>query len=250
MIGMHWILDVYIFKTKKWTSIFRHIGLGIGYVLCISAPGNYYRMGQSHDIVSNTYAERVQLCWEVHKNIITADLTGNKIFLILFLMAYSIALVMVTNNILEFNEIVKKGLPITIAAGLSVFVWAITPQCPPYGMDMWIIMIYSILFIFVGRLEEYIPDMLRLKLITVCTLFFMVWFSIHHIEDIYAYSQVSIERRMKVKAAVEAGEVEVIVPRFDDSLSSNLYYLGYLNNQNQYDTDYYRAYYGVRLIIQ
>ena len=74
-------------------------------------------------------------------------------------------------------------------------------------------------------------------------------FCFFNAQEIYSYSKTSFERRSLVAEAIEQSRSEVVVPRFDDNLSKARYLLSYLNDQKQYDTDHYRSFYGIRLVI-
>ena len=70
-----------------------------------------------------------------------------------------------------------------------------------------------------------------------------------NVKEVQSYTKTSFERRALVSAAVERHESEVVVPRFDDKLSNDRYLISSLNGQKEYDEDYYRAYYGIRVVI-
>lgn len=83
----------------------------------------------------------------------------------------------------------------------------------------------------------------------VCTIVIMLLFVKSNVREVYHYSRVSIERRNLARSAVQEGQSEVAVPYFDSDLSTDRYLLSYLNDQNQYNTNYYIAYYGTRLVL-
>lgn len=248
-LGVKWIIGV-VRKTERWTSIFRHTGFGIGYLFCFFAPGNFYRQAQSHDTVTLTYLERLNTSWLTHVNALNLDKTGGRILLLFAILAYTVVVVMIAqHNKSAIKAMLIDIVPLIFGGGASVLVWAFGPRSTTYGMELWVLIVYSILLSCAKEIP-FICEWEKWFVISVaCAITVMVLFVKSNVNELWTYSRTSIERRSLIKEAVENNRKQVEVPRFDDRLSTE-WYSPSLNNQESYDTDYCIRYYGTHIIIQ
>lgn len=247
-IGVTYVLDV-TRKQKQWHSIFMHTGLGIGYLFCVFAPGNSYRSLQSHDVITVRYLGRLWNSIRMHAYMLIGTLGARCIFLTVLLIAgFALAILVRKRDYEEIQAIVQDTAGFLVAGCASIIIWSMVRRVPAYGMDWWILSVYMILFRIIGTLPENICNRWILKVI--CPMLLIVAFGALNAKELQSYVHTSYTRRALVKDAVESGAKEVVVPRFGEELPENRYLLSYLNGQEQYDSEAYRAYYGVRLIIQ
>lgn len=236
-------------KKERWTSLFRHTGLGIGYLFCFFSPGNFYRSNQSHDVVTSSYFERLKGSCIIHFRALTGNTASKWIFIISLLAAYTLLIILLTNK--ENKKIMQflfEHIDLMVSGLCSVFIWAMTPKCPQYGMDWWILTVYIVIFGMGSKLEKYFQVKQAVKII--CPLVIIIAFTFGNIREIYSYEKVSYERRQLVEIALDNHESEVIVPKFDESLSVDRYEISGLNDQTQYDSEYFQKYYGTHLVIE
>lgn len=247
-VGVTWMMDV-ARKQCRWYSIFRHTGLGIGYLFCFFAPGNFYRSLQSHDIITIGYRDRLQNSLNTHKDMILGTPESRFLFGATLLVAGITLVILVRKKDLdEIRAIVQDTAGFLVAGCASIILWAMVRRIPAYGMDWWILSVYMILLRIIGTLPENLSNRWILKII--CPVLLIVTFVALNAKELRSYMNTSFTRRTLVRDAVESGANEVVVPRFEEELSENRYLLSYLNGQELYDTEAYRAYYGVHLIIQ
>lgn len=250
IVGLKWIIDV-IREKESWREIFRHFGLGLGYLFCFFAPGNFYRQAQSHDAISATYIDRLKTGWDIHKYVLESNATGKCIFFVAAILAYTgLVLLIERRNKEAIKETFIDIAPYFGGGVSSVLVWGYASYVAPYGLDLWILIVYIILLRMTKEIsaDRNTIDK-RQPVWVVCTIVIMLLFVKSNVREVYHYSRVSIERRNLARSAVQEGQSEVAVPYFDSDLSTDRYLLSYLNDQNQYNTNYYIAYYGTRLVL-
>ena len=122
------------------------------------------------------------------------------------------------------------------------------PSTPAYGTFLFSLLIYAFILSFATEIDRFIPCIDRINV--VGSIIIMIMFIAMYGGEIKSFSETTFERRRLVAAAVNQNLSEVIVPRYSESLNKSRYLLSYLNDQKQYDTDYYIYYYGVRMIIK
>lgn len=246
-VGINWIRDC-LEKKNRLTSVFYHTGLGIGYLLCFCAPGNFSRTTESHDIVKNPYLIRLKNCITLHKEMLVEEPTARWFFWGTLLMACTVVIIMIIRKDGRLKTYFLETAGLMGAAFFSVAVWAAMPRCPVYGLDLWGVFVYIFLLFFAVRINDYVnvPKMAGI----MGTFALALFFSLSNIKEVYSYTKTSLRRRECVRIALEENKSEIVVPKFAESLSDERYHLGYLNSQDQYDRSYYQEYYGVRLIIE
>lgn len=249
IIGTRWLINV-LRKREKWNEVFRHLGFGIGYLFCFFAPGNFYRQAQSHDTITLAYADRLKNSWDSHKGVLNSNATGNLIFILFAILAFiALGVLIERRNRKAVFEVLCDIVPFVVGGGTSILVWGMAPRTAPYGLGLWILIVYTIFLKPISEINFFKDLKSRNTISTVCTVAIMLLFIGANAKEVWYYSRVSIERRALVKEAVETKMSEVEVPLFDGDLSPDRYLLSYLNNQKQYDTEYYIRYYGTRLVV-
>ncbi len=242
----------YVVDHKRIKSLLQHTGFALGYLIGFFAPGNFNRQKQSHDTISEPYTERLIESIRVHHDAIFGDGLFGMIALVLLTMAICILLWMLIKtreNKQSIRALFVDVLPLLAACGASVFLWGYASYVPAYGMGFCVMLYYMIViralsdFPFFKTVENCTILGPTVALATFCL---FIFFNAREIVD---YSRISIERRRLAQEAVQGSLDQIEVPRFGDDLSAKRYFLQYLNDQDEYDLDYYIGYYGTRLII-
>lgn len=250
IVGIRWIIDVRD-KKVKWYNLFMHTGLGVGYLLGFFAPGNFNRMRKPRQQSSLTILMRMYRSVRGHKNAVISPSGEMRLIfgVIVVLAIFALIRLMVNKGMKEsITLFLKKNLPF-IGGGLTAGIaWGLVNRVPGYGMDLWVVIVYLTLFQTINlgfegmRIDtEWIQS--------ICGLLLTLGVIAININEVAMYTEISTERRNRIREAVENNQEEVLVPAYPDTLPSYRYELSYLNGQEHYDTEYYREYYGIHIII-
>lgn len=250
IVGIKWILDVKN-KKVKWYGLFMHSGLGIGYLLGFFAPGNFNRMHESHDQTSINVLMRIINSIKIHINILKSTSRGMCYLSVIIMILAIFALVRlfakkgVKGGIVLFLE---SNIQFIIGGIMSIIAWGLVNHVVSYGLDLWIIIVYIVLFqtIRLG-FEDICINTEWIQ--TMCGLILTLVVIVINADEVATYADVSLERRSRIREALEDNQEEVLVPAYPDTLSLYRYRLSHLNSQESYDTEYYRKYYGIHVII-
>lgn len=260
MLGLDWLTRI-LSKKSHWTSLFGHSGLGIGYLLCFFAPGNFHRMVQAHDatLYTKTLAERMQASYTMHQTILKSDWQVLRYMLILLLLAAVISLLLEcsSHGILKTSKrFFLRNLPFLSGGAISILAWGCVSYAPAYGMDFFICVFYIILLRTIDI--EHILERSKfshckntaqitcsLIAVVLCAMFLKAQW-----RWLKSYTFDTLQRQILISAAVEDGCNEVVVPAYSGSSSHPLVWVGPLNQQSQYDTPFCIAYWNTHIIIQ
>ena len=238
-------------KENKSRTILKSWPLFIGYIICFFAPGNFYRRGQSHDIVNTSYAERFERCREWHWTILTHS-TWSKIIFYTFLAVISILLVILIIKrrrikICDFLD----GACFFIVGLVFIPIWALMPRITLYGLTFWMVGVYIFIFNINNELSVTIEGckIFKWKFLNVYAALLIAFLVLYYYNEVSDVSTIANNRRIAAHEALEKGWSEVYVDRYPDTLSKERYSLKTLNNQDEYDQPYYITFWGCRLII-
>lgn len=241
-----WIVDAKKGKCKI-KDINIHTGLGLGYVLCILAPGNFHRTKQSHDVITESYSARLKHSWEQHIAMFTKTELSRTIFLILCIGALlSIIVLIVKKEKQKLLNIFKVNIGFIISIVSSVFIWAIVPRCPSYGLELWMLFVIAVLL----RAWKYFPIKMNLKACSFGCIIVVLLFVTLNRKEVSSYLNVSRQRQDLIEQAKEENKKVVYVPKFDETLSSERYSLTSLNDEEEYKREYYKDFYGIEVRIE
>lgn len=250
IVGIRWIIDVRD-KKVKWYNLFMHTGLGVGYLLGFFAPGNFNRMSEPRQQSSLTILMRMYRSVRGHKNAVISPSREMRFILGIIVVLTILALIrlMVNKGIKEGTVLfLEKNLPFIGGGLVSVVAWSLANRVPGYGMDLWVIIVYLILFQTIHLGFEGISINTE-RIQYICGLLLALGVIVININEVAVYRGVSLERRNRIKEALESNQEEVLVPAYPDTLPSYRYELSYLNGQVHYDAECYREYYGTHIII-
>lgn len=259
MLGVDWLKGL-LSKTSKWTALFRHTGLGIAYLFCFFAPGNFNRMQQSHDqtIYTISLFDRLQSSLSQHKTALHP--TWDILFWVFLSLCFLAALSFLSDCFslglpASLKKFLSKNLSFLIGGLISILAWGFVSYVPSYGVDQWICLVYITLLqtIHTGTLSSYLRTrgyrrQMRIAS-TVAALGLCFLFLRGGHAWLKSYTTVAMERQELIETALEQHQSEVIVPRYPKSASHPLIYLGYINEQQLYDRDFVIEYWGTHIII-
>lgn len=250
IVGVKWIIDVKN-KNVKWYGLFMHTGLGIGYLLGFFAPGNFNRMHQSHDQTSIDVLTRIKISFQMHISILISPSRGMR-----YLFGIIVVLAIIALIRLLMNKGIKEGIAIFLTNNLpfiwggvmSIIAWGLVNHVAVYGLDLWIVIAYILLFQTIKMGFEDIS--INTEWIqTMCGLVLALVVIVINVNEVATYANVSLERRSRIREALENNQDEVVVPMYSNTLPTYRYLLRYLNGQEWYDGEAYREYYGIHIIL-
>lgn len=251
-VGTVWLINV-LRKKEKWTSVFRHVGYGVGYLICFFAPGNFQRMQLPHDapLLERPYLARLKDAFWMHKYVFVGQMPARLLlYACILLAAVSLLLMLYQRRRDALCRVLEDVAPFLTAGTASLLVWGVASYCPPYGMELFMLLVYGTLLRFIIELPLFTEWKPWGACSMACTAAVLVAFAFANHAEIESYCSVSLERQALIKQAVENGEAEVEIPMYDENLSPHRYQLNYLNNQEQYDLPCYTAYYGTHLVLK
>lgn len=237
-------------KTRRLADLKIYIGYMIGYSCCFFAPGNFRRANRPHDAITTTYSDRLSEAIAQHYVAIMGSRECKSIFIGLLICAIVvIGLYTLRKQRDVIMEILLNHINFLLVAIISIPIWAFAPATPAYGTFLFSLLIYAFILSFATEIGRFIPCIDRINV--VGSIIIVIMFIAMYGGEIKSFSETTLERRRLVAEAVDLNLSEVIVPRYSESLNRSRYLLSYLNDQKQYDTDYYIYYYGgVRLVIK
>ena len=236
-------------KTRRLADLKIYIGYIIGYACCFLAPGNFRRASRPHDAITTTYSERLYGAISQHYVAIMGSRECKIILAVLIICAILVVWLYALRKQRDvIMEILLNHINFLLVAIISIPIWAFMPSTPAYGTFLFSLLIYAFILSFATEIDRFIPCIDRINV--VGSIIIMIMFIAMYGGEIKSFSETTFERRRLVAAAVNQNLSEVIVPRYSESLNKSRYLLSYLNDQKQYDTDYYIYYYGVRMIIK
>lgn len=253
ILGVIWIKKIAT-KELKLKSIVYYCGLFVGAGLCILAPGNFNRAGQSHDseLRTMTIFERLIDSIRAHKGVlipVNQTIRGVIVVILIYVIG-SLILYLIRHGRDGLKRLWSGCYPYVVSAMVSVTVWGVMPGTPMYGLGFWMAIIW-VLVAKIIRITEFEQGPDKIAFVKgIASIMVVLWFVIHNIPWLSDYAEVRQERIALIDETVKSGGEEVVVPRYPETVDGNLVVLDYLNGQGMYDTDVYRDYWGLRVKIE
>ena len=259
ILGTGWLISV-LRKEIPWTKLFLHTGLGVGYLVCFFAPGNFHRMKQSHDamIYTTSFGERLHNSLSLHKQIILPDWRDLRVLLSFLILLSAVSIIFTLFRVGKrrfLTEYILPVFPLVVGSVISMLAWGAVSYVPNYGLGFWICLFYMILLSLLEpeKLWESmgairIQSLARLSSaivgVCLCILFFKGQYG-----WLKTYSETAIYRQLTIKNAIAAGQEEVIIPAYPAAVSHPRIWVTPLNSQQEFDSEYCREYWGIHIII-
>ncbi len=255
VLGLDWIYKVAT-KKEKLSSFFMYGGLFVGSIINILSPGNFNRMKQSHDheIHDISFLERLKDSIGAHRVML---ISGNTVLRIVIIGLMVSTTFFTVRFICMYGKkgiivILRETYPFIISGLVSIAMWGCMPRTPAYGLSFWIALFY----ITIGRLVKITFPKENFKFtkaimytnIVIGTIL-IIAFIADNSSWLIKHTQISVRRNELIGEAVLSNKEEVVVPRYTDEALGPMTNQDYLNNQDVYDSETCRTYYGLRVRV-
>ena len=150
------------------------------------------------------------------------------------------------------KDILLINLPLVTGGIISMLAWGCCPQFMLYGRDFWYCIVFIILFRLIKKgidnnCFSFLANIQKKE--NIITIIFLLVFIAINAKWFISFINTAIERKSIIENAVASKKQEIKIPSYPDSLPTNLLSIKYLNAQKHYDTEYYKKYYKIRIII-
>ncbi len=256
MIGLR-ILYVWLcLKRVKFLAIVKHhIGLAIGFILCVVAPGNFVRLNGGHDSgIFAPYTDKIYDSIVMHISTFkTYSPIGLLLQLVIALLFVISIIVLIKNK--RFIDWLKNNYEYIVAFVASPVLWAVVSYVPAYGVNGWaaLLLIMEIRCIYSAVLTI---DFTKLSFVkplytlgSVGALLACLALIVIQLPWMGDLIQTTTQRESLIATAVEAGELTVEVPAYPPTTNNKFTLANYNNEPDEFKTSYYIEYYGTELII-
>ena len=255
LLGIRWLYGI-AKKEFDLNSLTYYIGLFVGTLLCVLAPGNFNRMRQSHDDVlkSTPIALRVKNSIGAHKDMLISGNTALRIMITIILVT---ALALTVRFVIKYGRegiayIWREIYPFVVAGVASIAVWGVMPRTPAYGLSFWIGLVYiAIAKVIRITLPHKVNEKGLVEILSGCLgLALIISFLLGNTGWLIRHMEYTEHRMQLIKEAASEGKEEILIPAYPDDAIGPIVEQGCLNEQEQYDADHYLAYYGIHIIIE
>ncbi len=255
VLGLDWIYKVAI-KKIPLKSFFMYSGLFVGSLINVLSPGNFNRMKQSHDqeIHDISLLARIKDSIGAHRVML---ISGNTILRIVILGLMVSVMVFTIRFILLYGKegvklLLRETFPFIVSGLVSIAMWGCMPRTPAYGLSFWIALFY----ISIGKIirvsfpkENVGFNAFKAYGNITVGIILIIAFVTGNVKWLTNHTKTSISRGNLIEKAISKGENEVIVPRYEDDALGPITFYDYLNDQDAYDSDTCRTYYGLLVIV-
>lgn len=231
---------------RKATPIKRlslNIGLYLGYVIILLAPGNYKRLFGEHD-ASRLHTDIISKFQNSIEQHLLAAGVLNKFQIALVVLFGIFVIITYIKKRYSIYEWFKDNLELVSVILISVPVWALFAPVPLYGLQLWkaSLIILILKACDVTLIKEWTRSVLA---IAGCIVFIMM--SITWIPDL---TEVTTERREQIREAKENGEEVVCLERYPETTANYLTLYNYANREDVFNDIIYDKYYGIKITIE
>lgn len=243
LVTVKLILDGIVFKKAIIERIWLNLGLYLGWIIILAAPGNYKRMFLSHDIARTSAGIFEKISISIYEHLIAAGvLTRKEIWmLIIFILLGIFSFVKKRKT---FKKWIYENVEFFAVIVLSIPIWAVfAPPVPQYGLQMWKA---SVIILLLRSID---PDILKIKtrnILSVIVLVLVIVLNRGWLGDLIEVTQ---DRRELITEAVKTGSKTVYVDRYPDTTYKYLTLYNYANN-NEFSNDYAIKYYGTEILVK
>lgn len=232
-----------LYKKKFFKPLLiSNIGILLGYLVVVFAPGNLVRMGIAHDKrrMETGIKEKFAISWKSHVEALGLE---NLIVKVLLIVAIFIIVFSVYKKRKKVKEMILDNLEFVVAAVLSVVLWAIVaPPVAQYSLPFF----KAVLLIFFFRIVN-IESTFSLKYVgLVCAT--VVVFMLSNIGWCRDVVDVTIYRREQIRIAKEANLDEVVVINYPESTANYYTDFNVGNTPGMHDNVVDADFYGIRII--
>lgn len=243
-------------RKSSFREIFRHTGLFLGTVLCVTAPGNFARLANSHDAAYMVKPIAVRLALSVKEHVSVVLGIHRASFIIMAILAVIVLLayaVRIADRKRILPVFIKNNYVDMLFLCFVAAVWGVFPYTPAYGCFLFVfwfgVAVLKNVYVYepmggdnpFHRFERSLPGLL----LAVSLVFSLC---VQNCEWMVSMARTTSERRVLVTEAIRAGLPEVTLPRYGEMTSNRFTFYNY----NNYDYDegsapFYITYFGIRM---
>lgn len=223
------------------------IGTFTGYAICLLAPGNFQRAKNPHEAwVHGSVVERLINSVKEHYLVITSYEAVGKYIFAGMILASIIAFIFlcIKKEYKYLVWIVEKEIYVIV----SIILWGVISGAKSRGL--YGAMLYSLLVMIRVMYEaekvlgnkQYVFEILSVMLFVAVLCDCISWIPTMALQ--------ASNREKIIKEAVENSEPEVCVRRFSEECNRNIFFLEYVDSQQELDWFYYARMYGVHVVLE
>lgn len=235
-----------------WRKIFFcHFGFCLGYALCFFAPGNFVRMQQSHGITIHTVSimQRLFNSFVIHISSPRSPSWFASLIFASLIVMFSLTFIrgcIKSGFYKHLKAFLFENMEYLCGGVCSVVLWGVAPHVPGYGLT---VPIGLCLVILLKNIEE--PGITNNpKIERIAGIVFLFALLILNIPWMKTFRETTINRRALITEAVSLGKEQVVIPAYPKNVASLITFREYIDSQEQYDTPYYKQYYGIHVMIE
>jgi len=240
LIGIRGIM---IYKKQFFKPLaLSNIGILLGYLFVVVAPGNLIRMGIDHDKrrMETGIKEKIWISLNAHIQALGLENLIVKIFLITAIIIIGYA---GYRNRSKIKENILDNLEFVVAAALSIILWAIVaPPVAQYSLPFFkaivVILFFRMIDIEIKFSSKYVAFVSAMVLVFVFT-------NVAWCKDLI---DVATYRRYQIEVAKEENKSEVVLVNYPESTANYFTDDNMGNIPGIYDTETNTDFYGIRLI--
>ncbi|OGC22592.1 hypothetical protein A2310_07500 [candidate division WOR-1 bacterium RIFOXYB2_FULL_37_13] len=235
--------------------IFCHTGLLFGTIACITAPGNFIRLINSHDSVpmANSFSNKL------YGNIATnfRMLAGVEyisfllILVVLFFIYFSYRYI--DGNSFRFDFFMKNNAIDIFFLLFLIFIWSVFPYMGVWGTLLFVLWFTIVIFknVLIYWIDKDKNLLLRIEnsyIGAFLIVFIILMLTIVNFNWMRSMAKTTIERHHLISKAIKEKRSKVQVPSYEEICSNRFTINNYNNFANkENETIYYRKYFGVEM---
>ena len=232
-------------KEIKISYLTTNVGFLIGYFVGFCAPGNFNRINESHDAISESLISRLLNSLGMHKAVLMNTKGSNVLFSIVIIAAI-VSLVLCNNKKQNILFLIKDNIDFIFGFMASIAIWALFHHVAPYHVELWVISFYIFIFKIIFN-SEFFKMLSNKSYASAVSVIFVVSVFLLNCKEMKDFYDVAIKRKEVVN---NSSENVVEIPKYKTILSRDRYYIDSLNDQKTYDREYFVAFYNKRLIVK
>lgn len=241
IIFFDWLQSYVQGNTKSFLKDLRlHVGLIVGYAVCLLAPGNLFRIKIEHDKsrITTSIFEKIRISIGAH---IYALGIGDVFPTLIVLVAFVLILISVRIEKRRFKDFIINNMALLLSIMISIFMWAaVAPPVAPYGLQIWKALF--IVFIFRNIRIEY-HNRTIYCMATSILIFFCIWQNWKWTSELLRIGNL---RREQIESAIAEDEEIVFVSQYPD-ITSNYMTMFNLANENEFSGEFGKEFYGIEV---
>ena len=233
-----------VYYKREWISIFvkTNIGITIGYLFVVFAPGNLVRMQIEHDVARSQAGILEKLGSSLLSHVVVLGIRNPIVILLIVVALWWIGKNLISKQI-TIKNLLFDNLEYLVAGVASLFLWAVV--APPVGL-YGLVFFKAILIIWFLRTVKI--DLTVYKWNLLLPGIAIVSYLLVNIGWIEDFVNVSNLRKTQIQEAIDRGQEEVIVAKYPDTTNNCMTSYNFANIDGVYESEEHVVYYGIQII--